>query len=55
MNCSELYEYEYGYRSGISNTMRSHLKLYQQEILEKVYNLQDNNTVLDIGSNDSTL
>jgi hypothetical protein len=24
---SELYEYEYGYRSGISNTMRAHLKL----------------------------
>ena len=24
---SQLYEYEYGYRSGISNTMREHLKL----------------------------
>ena len=54
-DCSELYECEYGYRSGISNTMRSHLKLYQQEILKKVYNLQDNDTILDIGSNDSTM
>ena len=35
-NCSELYEYEYGYRSGISNTMINHLKLYQEEILEKI-------------------
>ena len=26
---SELYEYEYGYRSGISNTMREHLLNYQ--------------------------
>ena len=33
---SELYEHEYGYRSGISNTMRSHLKAYQEEILSKV-------------------
>lgn len=51
---SELYEYEYGYRSGISNTMREHLKQYQEEILSKV-NLQPNDTVLDIGSNDSTM
>ena len=33
---SELYEYEYGYRSSISNTMKQHLKLYNQEILSKV-------------------
>lgn len=51
---SELYEYEYGYRSGISNTMRSHLKQYQEEILTKV-NLEDGNTIVDIGSNDSTM
>ena len=51
---SELYEYEYGYRSGISNTMREHLKKYQEEILSKV-NLNDNDYIIDIGSNDSTM
>lgn len=51
---SELYEYEYGYRSGLSNTMRAHLKEYQMEIVSKV-NLEDSDTVLDIGSNDSTM
>lgn len=51
---SELYEYEYGYRSGISNTMREHLKQYQLEILS-VVNLQEGDTIVDIGSNDSTM
>lgn len=53
-NASELYEHEYGYRSGISNTMISHLKSYQEEILTMVH-LQDGDTVVDIGSNDSTM
>ena len=51
---SELYEHEYGYRSGISNTMREHLKKYQEEILSKV-NLEIGDTIVDIGSNDSTM
>jgi GDP-mannose 4,6-dehydratase len=51
---SELYEYEYGYRSGISNTMREHLKAYQEEILS-IVNLNDNDIIVDIGSNDSTM
>jgi len=51
---SELYEYEYGYRSGISNTMREHLKNYQAEILSMA-KLEDGDTVVDIGSNDSTM
>lgn len=51
---SELYEYEYGYRSGISNTMRTHLLQYQHEILSKV-DLNDGDTIVDIGSNDSTM
>ena len=51
---SELYEYEYGYRSGISNTMKEHLKLYQEEI-ESMISLQPGDIVLDIGSNDSTM
>jgi GDP-mannose 4,6-dehydratase len=51
---SELYEYEYGYRSGISNTMRTHLKEYQSEIISKV-NLIAGDTIVDIGSNDATM
>ena len=51
---SELYEYEYGYRSGISNTMRSHLKEYQEEICSKV-SLKEGDVIVDIGSNDSTM
>jgi len=51
---SELYEYEYGYRSGISNTMREHLKLYKEEICS-IVNLKENEIILDIGSNDSTM
>lgn len=51
---AELYEYEYGYRSGISNTMREHLKNYQLEIAS-IVNLQDGDTIVDIGSNDSTM
>lgn len=53
-NCEELYEYEYGYRSGISNTMRSHLKLYKEEICS-IVNLKEGDTIVDIGSNDSTM
>jgi GDP-D-mannose dehydratase len=52
---SELYElYEYGYRSGISNTMKEHLKKYNEEILTKVH-LNEGDTIVDIGSNDSTM
>ena len=53
---NELYEHEYGYRSGISNTMRAHLKDYQTEILYQIKtDLNDNDMILDIGSNDSTM
>jgi GDP-mannose 4,6-dehydratase len=51
---SELYEYEYGYRSGISNTMREHLKKYKLEI-ESIVDLKEGDTIVDIGSNDSTM
>ena len=50
----ELYEHEYGYCSGISNTMRQHLKIYQEEICSYV-TFNDGDVVLDIGSNDSTM
>ena len=54
-NQSELYEYEYGYMSGISNTMRAHLKQYQEEIVSFIHDLTPGDTVIDIGSNDSTM
>uniref|UniRef100_A0A6C0IBQ1 GDP-mannose 4,6-dehydratase n=1 Tax=viral metagenome TaxID=1070528 RepID=A0A6C0IBQ1_9ZZZZ len=51
---SELYEYEYGYRSGINNMMRTHLKEYQEQMMS-IIDIQDGDVVIDIGSNDSTL
>lgn len=51
---SQLYETEYGYRSGITNTMREHLRKYQEEILG-VAQLTPGDVVIDIGSNDSTM
>jgi len=53
-NPNELYEYEYGYMSGISNTMRAHLKSYQEEIMS-IVNLKAGDIIVDIGSNDSTM
>ncbi len=50
---SQLYEHEYGYMSGISNTMRTHLDQYHSEILSKI-TLKKGDVILDIGSNDST-
>ena len=54
-NQCELYEHEYGYMSGISNTMRAHLKEYQEEMVSFSHNLKSGDTVIDIGSNDSTM
>ena len=53
-NNDEMYEHLYGYRSGLNNTMRTHLKEYQEEILSKV-KLTKGDTILDIGSNDATM
>jgi len=53
-NANELYEYEYGYRSGINDMMKNHLKQYQEEILSKVV-LNDHDIIVDIGSNDATM
>lgn len=53
-HASEMYEQEYGYRSGISNTMKTHLKTYHEELIGKVSGFKEGDIVLDIGSNDST-
>ena len=44
---------EYGYKSSIRNTMRNHLRLYNEEICSKK-SLSKDSVVLDIGSNDAT-
>lgn len=67
VSSSELYEHTYGYRSGISNTMREHLKQLNEEIqtflsqlvidphgASNSFPLTSGDAVLDIGSNDAT-
>ncbi len=51
---SELYTKEYGYRSGINSTMKTHLNRLVMEIQE-IVDLNEDDIVLDIGSNDCTL
>lgn len=54
---SELYEHNYGYRSGISNTMRQHLSEYNAKLcclIELNEREHGGSCVLDVGSNDST-
>lgn len=52
-NCSELYEYMYGYRSGLNEIMRKHLTDYNAELVHFA-NPVTGDYVLDIGSNDAT-
>ena len=49
-----LYRKGYGYRSGVNKTMRNHLREIVNQ-LENEFKLKDNDTVLDIASNDGTL
>ena len=50
---TDMYEHNYGYKSNISNTMRSHLKNYNDEV-RSVVPISEQDWVLDIGSNDGT-
>lgn len=54
VSSSELYTDNYGYRSGLNNTMISHLKGLVAEI-EKLVTLETDDIIVDIGANDSTL
>jgi len=54
VSAEEMFLKEYGYRSGLNATMTNHLKRVVGEI-EKLINLEENDIVLDIGSNDATL
>ena len=49
-----LYGKDYGYRSGINQTMTNHLSGISSR-LSKLVKLKDNDQVLDIASNDGTL
>lgn len=49
----EMYGDNYGYRSGLNGSMVRHLTA-KIRMLERTYDLQSGDTVLDIGSNDST-
>jgi hypothetical protein len=51
---NKLYNKNYGYKSGINQSMTSHLESVTQDI-EKIINFNKNDIVLDIASNDGTL
>ncbi len=51
---NKLYGKNYGYRSGLNDSMVNHLKDKVKK-LEKKYGLKKNQLVVDIGSNDATL
>ena len=51
---NDLYRKGYGYRTGINKTMRAHIKNIVEQLQSEV-ELEDNDTVLDIASNDGTL
>lgn len=53
-NLNYLYNKDYGYRTGINSTMRTHVKSVVDKISKKV-KLQSGDYVLDIASNDGTL
>ena len=49
-----LYGQNYGYRSGLNQSMIAHLQATVEKITE-IVNLSNGDLVIDIGSNDSTL
>tara|TARA_B110000971_G_scaffold42335_1_gene41600 strand:+ start:5364 stop:6617 length:1254 start_codon:yes stop_codon:yes gene_type:complete len=53
-NPKYMYASDYGYRSGINQTMKDHLKLLAGNLSKRV-NLKKNDAILDIASNDATL
>ena len=53
-NLNYMYNKDYGYRTGINQTMTSHVKKLVKKIND-ICNLKKNDTVLDVASNDATL
>jgi hypothetical protein len=54
VSSDEMYTHAYGYRSGLNETMRFHLKTIVEDLYTYV-NIKEGDVVLDIGSNDGTL
>jgi NDP-4-keto-2,6-dideoxyhexose 3-C-methyltransferase len=59
VNSSELYLHNYGYRSGLNNTMTTHLRCLTSSIVdfmsENNLKIEEDDIIVDIGSNDCTL
>src|SRR5690349_517871 len=53
-NLDEMYGLNYGYRSGLNQSMVNHLHKKVAKI-ERSYDLKKGDLIVDIGSNDSTL
>ncbi len=51
---AEMYGMNYGYRSGLNQSMVQHLQ-HKVNCLQRLYPLTSEDTVIDIGSNDATL
>lgn len=51
---SEMYGMNYGYRSGLNQSMVKHLQSIAKRALE-IAQIEENDLIIDIGSNDSTL
>lgn len=52
-NTKKLFGFNYGYRSSLNSSMKKHLKNKYDKLTKKI-NLNKNDNVLDIGSNDGT-
>lgn len=52
-NTEEMFGLNYGYKSSLNSSMIEHLKVKVNKILQD-YKVQDNDLILDIGSNDGT-
>lgn len=50
---SKMYGKDYGYRSGLNESMVKHLK-NKSKLLKKKYRLENKNLIIDIGANDGT-
>jgi NDP-4-keto-2,6-dideoxyhexose 3-C-methyltransferase len=54
VSSEEMYHHDYGYRSGVNQTMRRHLEGIVNRI-QHIVDIHKGDVVLDIGSNDATL
>ena len=50
-----LYGLDYGYRTGINQTMTNHMRTIQKYTTKRILKLNKKDAILDIASNDGTL